>query len=787
LDIHGGGTMQRAVLRKAAFAFLLAALGLCWGIAAAAAEGEGEGEGEAPRQVPTTDAAGVPFVGSEACASCHEAQHALWLDSHHRHAMEPMSEESVRGDFDGASLERGGESLSFHRENGRYVVRATGADGSSSETELLYTFGWEPLQQYLVAGPGGRLQAFDVAWDTVAGRWFALYPGQDLRPGDPMHWTGLQQTWNFMCADCHSTALDRNYDSASDSFATTWSEVTLGCESCHGAGGAHVAWAGRGEAERAGDLAKGLRVLFPATPGAWVFGDEAPIAHWEGEPRQQPEIAACGPCHAHRRVIAEALGAHQSLFDVYLPSLLDAGLYRPDGRQEAEVYILGSFLQSRMAAAGVTCSDCHDPHSGALKAEGNALCAQCHQPAVFDTREHHRHEPGTEAAACVSCHMPADLYMVVDARRDHGFHVPGAALAAVPGVVDACAGCHEADAWQQASAAGWWPGREGLERGGPDLERAVALMLGRSQGIDAAAALAELAGDGAQPAIFRATALAGLAQNPQASAMAALAAGLRDGDPLLRLGAVRGTAALPLADRYHALRPLFDDPVKAVRLEVAQALGDVPLAQLPPAEAEALGRLFDEMLAAERLFLDRPESHYNIANHLASQGDFLGAERAFRTAIARDPHFVPAWVNLSELQRASGSDSLGLATLRRGLAVVPDSAPLHYALGLALYRQGDPAAALDALAEAARLEPGTARYPYALALAQRQAGERAAAVATLAAALSLSPNDRSLLFALVSYLDEDGDRRAALEHARHLAALEPANPEVAALVRRLGG
>lgn len=740
-----------------------------------------ETAGQLPQQAATADAAGVAFVGSEACASCHQPQQELWLDSHHRRAMEPMSEASVLGDFAEASFSRGGEQLLFHREGERYFVRSADAAGEVTETELLYTFGWAPLQQYLAAGPGGRLQAFDVAWDSERKRWFELNPGEDLKPGDPLHWTGLLQNWNFTCADCHSTGLQRNYDPASDSFATTFAEVTLGCESCHGAGGAHVAWAGQGEDARAADPAMGLQVLFPAAQGAWVFGD-GPIARWEGEARKPQELAVCGACHALRRVIDAAPGADAALLDAYIPSLLDEGLYRPDGRQESEVFILGSFLQSKMAAAGVTCSDCHDPHSGLLKAEGNALCAQCHQPEVFDTPAHHRHPEGSDAAACVSCHMPADRYMVVDPRRDHGFRVPSAALAGVEGVVDACASCHEAGIWQQAKAAGWWG-----ERSGPDFERATALALARARGIGAAPALALVAQDSAQPAIFRATALSLLGQNPQPAALGALLAGLKSADPLVRLGAVRGSVALPLAERYRTLVPLFGDPAKAVRLEVANVLSQVPVGQLPAREAAALATLFEEMLAVERLYLDRPESHYNIGNHLANQGDAIGAERAYRAALARDPTFVPAYANLAELQRASGSESLAIATLRRGLEAVPDAAALHYGLGLALHRQGDAAGALAELAAAAKLGADDPNYAYGFALAQRDGGQREAAVETLESALALHPNDRALLYALVAFLAEDGKLDRARVHARRLAALEPENAEIAQLLRNLGG
>ena len=737
--------------------------------------------GQGPQQAATVDGAGIAFVGSEACGGCHETEQAAWLASHHRHAMEHSSQDSVRGDFAEATFEMDGERLLFYRDGERFLVRTLGADGLEADFEILFTFGWEPLQQYLIAAPGGRLQALDVAWDSERGRWIDLYPEEIIPPGDPLHWTGLQQNWNFACADCHSTGLRRNYDPASDSFSTTWAEVTIGCESCHGAGALHLAWAaGQVLPPGMSPDALGLTVAFPDPGGGWGFAEGAAIAQWQGPARSSPELAVCGPCHARRRALSEAVAPAAPLLDAWLPSLLDAGLYRPDGRQQAEVYILGSFLQSKMAAAGVTCSDCHEPHGAALVAEGNALCAQCHQPSVFDGPGHHHHDTGSEAAQCVSCHMPADGYMVVDPRRDHGFHAPSAALAAVLGVVDACSGCHaNAGAWDKAEAAGWWALPDTA-----DLERATAIALGRAGGVGAAGLLAALAADPQQPPISRATALALLGSNPQPSALPALLGRLRDDDALLRLGAVRALAALPPADRYRALAPLIGDPVKAVRLEVASALSEVPLTQLPPAGQPALAELFAEMLAVERLFLDRPESHYNIANHLAQQGDALGAERAYRQALARDPSFVPAYVNLAELQRASGGESLGIATLRRGLAAVPAAPALHYALGLALYRQGDKAGALAELAEA---RAGDVGYAYAYALALEEGGERGQAIAVLEASLATRPNDREVLYALVYLYSTNGEVEAARRHARHLAALEPEDPAIAELLRRMGG
>jgi predicted CXXCH cytochrome family protein len=738
----------------------------------------------APHATATVDENGIEFVTSAVCASCHQVQYDDWLQSQHRHAMEHADDMSVRGDFDDAVVVRDDETVTFHRDGDAFRITVEGADGQVSGHEVLYAFGWDPLQQYLIAQSDGRLQAFDIAWDTEQSRWFDLYPDEIAAPGDPFHWQGLQQNWNFMCADCHSTGLVRNYDPATDSFATTWAEETIGCESCHGAGGAHVGWAeGRSLPADMDPASMGLLVDVATPEGAWLVADGNAIAHWEGPPRTSTQLAVCGSCHARRRLLGDMVVPGTSMLDAFIPSLLDADLYRPDGRQEDEVYILGSFLQSKMAAAGVVCSDCHQPHSARLVAQGNAVCTQCHVSEVFDTPEHHHHEADTKGAACVSCHMPEDLYMEVDWRRDHGFRVPSAVVAAIPGVVDSCATCHDArTAWDEAQAHGWWK-----DGSASDIERASAIALGEERGVGAATALSALAADVSQPPIFRATALSLLSSNFQPSAIAGLTSALRDADPLVRLGAIRGLAGLSPADRFQLLAPLIDDPAKAVRIEVASALSDVPLSEVPPEQAERLSALFEEMVAVESLFLDRPEDNYNIANHAAYQGDAAGAERGYEAALARDPTFVPAYVNLAELQRSTAGEAASIATLRRGLEAVPDAPGLRYALGLALYRQGDLPGALAELETAWRQGDGEGHYAYAYALALDESGEGRQAITILEASRQAHPNDRDILYALIYYLSEAGETEKALQHAHHLAALEPEDPTIAELLRRLGG
>ena len=284
-----------------------------------------------------------------------------WAGSHHDLAMQEATADTVLGNFDDASLTHYGITSSFFRKDDRFMVRTEGPEGKLQDYEVAYTFGVYPLQQYLVPFPDGRLQALPLAWDSRSKeesgqRWFHLYPDERLAPGDVLHWTGPDQNWNYMCAECHSTNVQMGYDAGSDSFDTTWSEISVGCEGCHGPGSTHARLAESG----AEGGAYGLEVNLDDRGGAvWVMNPETGIAarsEARTEPQQQPE--ACGRCHARRGIIAPEYEYGAPLAHTHLPALLDEGLYFADGQILDEVYVYGSFLQSRMYAAGVTCTDC---------------------------------------------------------------------------------------------------------------------------------------------------------------------------------------------------------------------------------------------------------------------------------------------------------------------------------------------------------------------------------------------------------------------------------------------
>jgi predicted CXXCH cytochrome family protein len=734
-------------------------------------------EREAPPPAPSAPAAVVPrFVGGARCASCHAAETEAWRGSDHDRAMEVASAESLLGDFANARFELHGAVTTFSERDGRRFVNTQGPDGAAADFEVAYTFGVDPLQQLLLPLPRGRLQALSVAWDArprAAGgqRWYSLYPDERVPPGDVLHWTQLSQSWNGGCADCHSTNLRRGYDLAQDAYDTTWSDLDVGCEACHGPGARHVAWA---EHERSSSASanddRGLSVPLADEPARWVLAEGAAIAKREPSLRAHTELEVCAPCHARRTLLRESDPGSAPFLDTHRPALLEEGLYEADGQIRGEVYEYGSFVQSRMYAAGVTCSDCHEPHSLALRAEGNALCGQCHRPAVFDTPEHHHHPAGSAGADCVACHMPTRTYMGVDLRHDHSLRVPRPDLSVALGTPNACSDCHSqrTPRWAADATRRWFPkGRSGT----PHF--ATALHAGRDALPGAEPALIALAGDAAQPGIARATAFTLLVAPDLPATAAAIRRGLADPDGLVRLGALGAARGLEPATRLAALKPLLEDPLLAVRSEAARALAELPPALWSPPERSRLAERLTEYRAVQRVNADRPEAHVNLAGLDALQGDFDAARSSYQRALRIAKWFVPAYVNLADLERSAGREDAAEAALRQALSVAPELAEPHFALGLLLIRTGRRAEAFAELSQAAALAPDNARITQALALTLEDRGERERAQATLETALARRPGDRELLAAAAFLAREHGDRAAAQRHLRALVAAWP--------------
>jgi len=738
------------------------------------------------------DEPAAAYVGVQACAGCHAPEHAAWVQSDHARAMQAASEITVLGDFAGRRFVYGGITSTFFRRKGRYMVRTDGPDGKLADFAITYTFGVRPLQQYLIELPGGRLQALSIAWDArprEAGgqRWFHLYPHEKIDYRDELHWTRRQQNWNYMCADCHSTNVRKGYDAAAARYATTWSENNVACEACHGPGSRHVAWAGATRPGRKYDAndGKGLTVLLRERRGVqWAIDPSSGNARRNVPRATAVELSVCAQCHARRGQISSDYAPGRPFLDHYLPALLTSPLYWPDGQQRDEVYTWGSFLESRMHAAGVTCSDCHEPHGGKPRAPGNQVCAQCHAPAKYDAATHHFHRPGSPGAACAGCHMPATRYMLIDPRHDHSLRVPRPDQSVALGVPNACTRCHadRKPAWAAAAVRTWY----GHDAAG--YQRFAEAFHGAETGAGPSVReLAAISRDPREPAIVRASALArfsrDLARTPAGSD--AVKQALSDADPLVRRAAVTALESLSPDQRSALATALLSDPSRHVRIEAARVMAVVRPETLTASARAAYERAAAEFVAAQRVNDDRPEARTNLGTYFATQGRVTAAESELRAALALDPTFVPAYVNLADLYRAEQREPDVRRVLAEGLTAVPDDASLHYALGLALVRAQRTAEGLTHIERAAARAPDNARFVYTYAVSLHSTGKPREAIAVLENALRRRPNDRDVLMALVAFNREQRALEPALRYAERLAAQYPDDPEAQRLVAEL--
>ena len=742
---------------------------------------------------PDTDRApAATYVGAQACAGCHTQEHAAWTSSDHARAMQVASEATVLGDFGDRRVAHGAVTSTFFRRDGRYVVRTDGPDGKLADFEIKYTFGVRPLQQYLIELPGGRLQALSIAWDSRpresgGQRWFHLYPNETVDYRDELHWTRRQQNWNYMCADCHSTDVRKNYDGATNRYATTWSEINVACEACHGPGSRHVAWAGTARPGRSYDAAddKGLTVTLRERRGVqWAIDSTSGNARRNVPRATAVEIGVCAQCHSRRSQISSDYAPGRPFLDHYLPGLLTPPLYWSDGQQRDEVYTWGSFLESRMHAAGVTCSDCHEPHSGKLRAPGNQVCAQCHAPAKYDAATHHFHRAGSAGAECAGCHMPATRYMLLDPRHDHSLRVPRPEQSVALGVPNACTRCHadrKAD-WAAAQVRSWY----GHDPTGYQ-QFAEAFRLAEQGDGAAGQKLAAIARDPREPGIVRASALArmprDLGRSP--SDVETVKQALTDVEPLVRRAAVMALESLAPDQRAALGVPLLSDPVRLVRIEAARVLAPIRPETLDQASRAAYDRAAGEFVAAQRTNDDRPEARTNLGTYFASRGRVDAAETELRAALTLDPTFVPAYVNLADLYRAEQREPDVRRVLAEGLTAVPDDASLHYALGLALVRAQRPAEALTHIERAAARAPDNARFVYTYAVSLYSTGKPREAIVVLEKALRRRPNDRDVLVALITFNREQGALEQARRYAEQLAQQYPDDAEAQRLAAQL--
>jgi predicted CXXCH cytochrome family protein len=688
------------------------------------------------------------YVGSTVCASCHDKEFTLWKKSHHFQAMQPANSTTVLGDFNNATFSYAGIQHRFFKKADKYFVETDNKAGELQQFAIIYVFGFTPLQQYLIAFPDGRYQALSISWDARpksqgGQRWYHLYPDEAITHKDPLHWTGHFQNWNSRCASCHSTNLQKNYTQSSNTFATSYSEVNVACEACHGEGDQHVDWAKK-------PAGTDKKILSLKDSGKWQRNKGEDIARRVGLTRPQQQTETCAACHSLRAELDDKPSTGKPFHDNYQLRMLDALHYFADGQINEEVYVYGSFLQSKMYQAGVVCADCHDPHSGKVKSEDNALCLQCHNTETYEQSSHHKHRLGLAGSYCVNCHMPEKTYMGVDPRRDHSFPIPNPVASEKYGVPNACSNCHQNDSKQElsdkfirlfgASISNEYPRiiSEARKRNPAILNELIAYIQDENNAV-----------------IKRASALQELVNFPSEPAFKTSMLMLQSKSALLRRSALISLAYVPVPKR-NGYVSLLNDPDKSVRMELAPFLAPMPTERLPDVIKNLFAQLLQEYIATQKLHADMPSTQLNLANLYLSLGAAQEAEQTLQQALVIAPLFVPALLNMADLYRGYGQEDKAEQLIRQAVTAAPDSSVAYHALGLLQVRLKQYEQALESFRQAVSLDPDNPRHRYIYAVALQNNNKIELAIEQLQKGLSVQPHDTEMLNFIIDLLSSEG-------------------------------
>jgi len=692
------------------------------------------------------------FVGGKQCQSCHQEQSQAWQGSHHEKSMQHTNNESVLGDFNQVTF----QSNKFFKKGTdltpEFWVNIKGEDGDFHDYQIKYTFGYTPLQQYMVEFDDGRVQLIPFAWDSRdkengGQRWFNLYPDRTEKHQE-FFWTNTGQNWNYMCADCHSTNLSKNFDVDNNSYNTQFSEINVACESCHGAASDHLSWLENKDIANFGfdrDLSKSVKYWQPESASNTLAPQKT--AHSQ-------QVLTCAQCHSRRTQISNNNHVSNNAFgERYLLDLISSENYHSDGQVYNENFVYGSFLQSKMYQKGVVCTNCHDPHSAKLKLPVESLCLQCHQADNYAKKSHHQHNDDSTGALCVNCHMPETTYMEIDARRDHGFHIPRPDLALQLGSPDTCLSCHEdkTSNWSLAKLNTWFPNTKQRtakkqEKDFASVFSAATMSLSNQQWQSVSSELSRIAQTISYAPIIRASALTKMAQTSDANTVIAIARALKNDNEYIRLGAIlalQGNGAQSLqAEKWRLLSPLLTDKVLAVRTSAAFTLASL-WKQLSPEQKKQLTPALNEYLVNQDFNNDRGFAHSNKGIVFSYQGKFEQAINSFNQGISIEANFTQTYVNLSQVFRQLDQNQQTVKILEQGIKANPDDAQLPFELAMAFIRAKDKIAATKYLAQATKLAPQNSHYFYVLGLSLEQQNKTQAYKA-ITQAYKLSQNPQHL-------------------------------------------
>ncbi len=654
------------------------------------------------------------YIGDESCISCHGKQHEEWTGSHHDWAMKSPDSSSVLGDFNDREITLDGVQYRFYKSKNLFKVSVIEKNEEGQNFIIWKTFGFWPLQQYLVKTEDGKIQTLRASWNSESKNWYHQYKNEIIAPKDWLHWTNGGQRWNTMCADCHSTDVRKNYNVELDQFETTFKTQNVGCEACHGPGSNHLSWTKNQSSDDKG--------IFNPT-------DQVSI------------LNQCAPCHSRRTKIKETVYPWEDFHTNYLVQNLSPDFYELDGQIKEEDYVFGSFLSSKMYHEGVKCNDCHNPHSLKLKAEGNNLCLSCHEPK-YNSKKHHFHQENSLGADCISCHMPGKNYMGHDFRRDHSFRVPRPDQSVQFGTSNACNQCH-------SDKSAKWAANKVVEWYGPERQMHFSDFLIRSaqNNLDSVSQkeLIQYVSNTNFPEIARSTLVENLQNKLSNESTRAMMESIDPNEHLI-LNSVLNyfTQESPQARLYFARQFLFHSK-SIIRMNAAKLLLDIPSNQLNQKEQQQLRRNESELLQSLRYNADFPVGRLQLGDYYFRKNDLPNSILNYEIALKMDSLLLPVYSNLATAYNIFKQNEKALKVLAIGISKTPNKGQLYYLKGLLHYEMGMKEEAIQSLNLSLKDSPNLIKSYYNLAVIHYEAKAFAQAKRVLEKGLEISPNNAELL------------------------------------------
>ena len=714
------------------------------------------------------------FAGSQTCLECHDTEYHLWQHSDHDNAMDTAIASTVLGDFNNAEFERNGFTSRFYTEEGKYFVHTQGPEGKPGNFQIAYTFGVRPLQQYLIPFEDGRYQCLQITWDTEKGQWYHLgdsvYQDQEILPDDWLYWTNNAQNWNGMCAECHSTNLQKNYNPETHVYNTTWSEIDVSCEACHGPGSEHNKWAKIDSLSRPDIDNYGLVVQTSNITSSQL-------------------VDQCAYCHARRSSFGDFIHPHDELFNIISPQLPIEPYYFPDGQILEEDYVYASFTQSKMHQNNVRCTNCHDAHSLKLKYDGNNLCYQCHKQEDYENYNHHFHktfnEEGEdlvldngeilavgEGSECITCHMPGQYFMGVDYRRDHSMRIPRPDLSDKLSTPNSCIQCHtdQTNKWAAEYTEKWY-GKSTRFHFGETM-----FMAARGD-TNAVPMLFEIISDDKSSALTKASATHYLINFANEETQIKIRELLSDKDALVRREAVRNFIPKDLEDLKSSILPLLNDSTLMVRLEATSQLSVLNISDLDSITAFKLNSSISEYIKVTEYSADFAASRHNLGNLYSNQGMTEKAIENYQEAIRIDNQFFPAKINLAMLYNRIGSNEDAEKLLLEVVVNQSEMGDAFYSLGLLQAEMGKYDESIGSLQKAAQLSPDRSRIWINLFKLLDFKNETEKAQKALHKCLELEPRNLEFLYAQIEFLLKQKKEKEAVNIAKKILEYYPDSPD----------